>query len=288
MPEEKIAIIILNWNNYADTKECIDSIYTNYPDHPEIIIVDNNSSDGSDEKIAKEFPEIDLIQSNENLGWAGGNNLGINFALDNDADYIFILNNDTILPPDGNLFEKLANFMNDNSDFGVISPLVRFTTGEIWFCEGNISRIKGFEHNLRGKDEKIKKEIVKNDWISGASIFVRREVFESVGMLNENYFMRGSDVEFSLRVKNKGYELATLTDSYIYHKVGQSSSDFDLSYYEARNRLWNIHLCDQVSHISYFIWFIKALLLRIIYLHPKEALDLFEGLIDGFSQSPRK
>ncbi|MEY3643864.1 MAG: hypothetical protein RLZZ207_558, partial [Bacteroidota bacterium] len=118
----KVAIIIVNWNGYALTKACLESLkelqYSNF----KLILVDNGSVDGSGEKLKSEFPEIELLTSPDNIGFTGGNNLGIQWALDHSFDQVLLLNNDTLVEPD--FLDPLVSFLEQNPDYGAVQPKI--------------------------------------------------------------------------------------------------------------------------------------------------------------------
>lgn len=281
----EVGIIILNWNNYEDTSECIDSIQENAEFPAQLILIDNNSTDGSAERLATEYPEVEVIVSEENLGWAGGYNLGIERALEDGADYLFLLNNDTLFPDNEPVIQKLVDRMEGNDSIGMSTPLVFEypETDRIWFARGDLNIWTGEASKGTSHSPEELPELVDNDHIAGCSIMVSREVFETVGLLDESFFLIGSDTEFSQRLIDAGFELVTDTRTHIYHKVSQSTSEFGLSYYNARNRfrLRTLLETSRFAYLFYVSWIIKATVDRLLHGGTAQIPDLYQGVLDG-------
>jgi len=249
----KIAFIILNYNGLKVTLECLDSIKRLKIDKSdlEVIVVDNNSNDGSQESL-KKIPDIKLIQNKENLGYTGGNNAGIKLALRSQAKYLIILNNDTILDP---FF--LKNILSVTKEGDIISPKIYFEKGYefhkdrytesqlgkiIWYAGGKIDwqNIIGIHLGVDEVDKGQffqKKEI---DFATGACMLVKKEVFEKIGFFDDKYFLYLEDMDFSVRAKRVGFKILFQPNAIIWHKnaasTGGSGSKLQ-DYYISRNRL---------------------------------------------------
>lgn len=237
----KVFIIILNWNQYDDTKECLESLdkleYQNY----DIVIVDNGSKDDSFEKLKKEFPRHAFIKNKENLGFACGNNIGIEFAMENKADYILLLNNDTKATPDflSSLIEQ-----SKNNNIGIASPKIMFYSApyKIWFVGGGfLSVIKKPFHKFYGQNDFFcQSDAILADWVSGCCMLIKREVIEKIGMLDGDYFNNYEDVDFCVRAKKSGFNIAVIPQAKIYHKFAASmGGKFSplYTYFRVRNNL---------------------------------------------------
>lgn len=246
MLEPKVYIIILNWNGWKDTIECLDSIkkltYINYS----IIICDNASSDESKNKInewLKNNVNIDatLIVNKTNLGFAGGNNVGIKAALKQmDCKYVWILNNDTEVTP--NSLCCLVNKMKTDDKIGICgSKLMYFyDRGKIQGYGGKFNSYLGYPSTI------VKKEQIGNiDYPIGASMFLSIEFLKNVGLMCEEYFLYFEELDWSLRGKQTGYKIDCADDSIIYHKEGASigsnsklsSKSMMADYYLQKNKI---------------------------------------------------
>lgn len=259
----KIFIIILNWNRANDTIECLKSVsklrIMNYD--LSILVVDNASSDNSVEKIQKlKFKnqygnlKFKIIKNSENLGFAAGNNVGIKYALKHKADYVIVLNNDTIVHKD--LLIHLIKAVKKYPDFGAASPKIYFEKGYeyhknryrkgdlgkvIWYAGGEIDW-KNVYGKTRGVDEVDKGQYERTeetDFATGTCIFLSRKVLETVGLFDEKYFMYYEDTDLSQRIKTRGFSVLYIPTAVVWHKVAQSSgigSGLN-DYYTTRNRL---------------------------------------------------
>src|SRR3990167_1531637 len=248
----KIAVVVLNYNGLLETKSCLDSLRrikkSNF--EVEIIIVDNNSSDGSQITLPKE-KGIKFMQNENNLGFSGGNNRGIKYALEKNVDYVLILNNDTVV--DENFLVNLVN--NKNAD--ISSPKIYFEKGfefhkdrytekqlgeVIWYAGGNIDW-----QNIIGKhigvDEVDNGQFSKSrevDFATGACMLVKREVFGKIGYFDEKYFLYLEDMDFCVRAKKTGFKILFEPKAVVWHKnaasIGGSGSNLQ-DYYFTKSRL---------------------------------------------------
>lgn len=285
----KVSVVLINWESFEDTSECIESLKREEYDNLEIMVVDNGSTDDSKQKIRENYDGITLVESESNRGFPGGNNLGINEALNNGSEYVFVLNNDTKLHESRDSIRTLVETHTRNPNAGVISPLILnyYDEDKIWFSEGVIKPNRGeFKHRHMGKNAEIipRDELIENEWVSGCAMMIKSTVFDDVGLMREDYFITNSDVEFSLRVRKAGYSLLTEPKSVIYHKQAASqSSDFQLSYYSSRNKrrlMRESGMLPEIMRYTYYIWFIKAIVHRAMNRSWNSIYDLVRGYKD--------
>ena len=220
-------VVLVNYNGKEDTLECVASLKAQGYPGLHVVVVDNGSADGSAtafrQAIASD-PLVTLIESPQNLGFAGGNNLGIRRALEAGADFVFLLNNDTVA--EQGLVQGLADAAERDKDIGALSPLVTYyrDPDRIWFYDGAFhEQLCYMRHRHMGA--KVSSEALKTqdvNFISGCAMFIRREVLERVGLLDEDYFLYFEDVEFSWRVRKAGYRLVALPQVVVRHKVSAS------------------------------------------------------------------
>jgi len=245
-----LTIIIVNWNNKKILKDCLESIYNTQINYCyEIIVVDNNSEDGSVELIKNKFVDVILIENNKNYGFSKANNQAIKIAK---TEYILLLNNDTIITRN-DCFSNMVRFMQENPRVGVLGCKLLYSDGTLQSLGGKytsaweifknqilfLKTLKRFSKNKK-KDNILKKV----DCVSGACLLTRREVFEKVGMFKEDYFMYGEDIEFCYRVHEAGWEIGVLTNESIVHLLGKSTEKnlTETLYYSINNDLKNIKL----------------------------------------------
>lgn len=248
MNKNKVYSVILNWNNYRDTIECVHSIQkTTYPNY-EIVIVDNGSADDSQKILEKEFPKIKLIQTGKNLGFAGGNNQGIKYALERGADLVWVLNPDTIVASD--TLGKMVQGISKN-DVGIVAPKIYYYDfpNKVWFVGSLLSLKTGrAEHVRYGEIDKgqFDKELCLK-WAPGTSLLIKKEVFEKVGFFDEKYFLFYEDVDFCVRARKTGFKIRFSPEAKIWHKVGSTVGrrNPDNEYYKTRNRLYFVKKFNQ-------------------------------------------
>lgn len=237
----KTAIVILNWNQLKDTAECLRSL-GHLANAAPIILVDNGSTDGSPGELEKEFPQVRLLRNGENLGFAEGNNIGIRVALNQGAEYILLLNNDTIVEKD--FLDRLLSAMRDDDSIGVASPKIMFyqDRNKIWFAGGGYYPVIGkpFHYYYGQTDSGQIKDVKTIDWVSGCCLLVKRKVLEKIGLLDKDYFNNYEDVDFCTRAKRAGYKIVVIPQAKIYHKfaaaMGGKFSPF-YTYFRVRNNL---------------------------------------------------
>lgn len=239
---KKVYIVVLNYKNLEDTLACLESLRkVTYNDY-HIVVVDNDSQDGSYEYLVEHATDCQVIQSGENRGYAAGNNIGICYALKHQADYVCILNNDVEVEPD--FLTKLVEYMESASDVGMAGPVVyEFDRRDIVQSAGfSIGIGKGSTQPLmQGKNKSIiQKETVKFcDGLSGTCLLVKREVLEKAGLIPENYFLFFEEMEWCINVRKQGYKLATVFAVGVYHKGSATLKKTGTMsrYYMARNRV---------------------------------------------------
>lgn len=264
MPElarPRVAITILNWQNAPDTIKCIESVMRLNYDNFRVIVVDNASSDGSPERILswagaasirtsclETDPRADdamltLIQTGGNLGYAGGNNAGVRHALASDeTEYVWIINNDTTVEPDalGALVEALES---DPSAGMAGSKLLCMDSPRIINAAGGGS-VTPWLGNARlygaGQEDQGQWDTQMDmDYLTGASLLVRRRVIDDIGLMDERYFLYWEDVDWCKRARSAGYRLVYCPASVVHHKEGGSTGGVSAlsDYYWVRNGL---------------------------------------------------
>lgn len=256
---KKVAIIVLNFKGKEDTLECMRSIKASDYKNLEIIVVDNNSKDGLEGEISK-MQDVVFIQTGENLGYAGGNNVGIKKALDDNSDYIFVLNPDTEIEKN-----TISNLVKEaeGSDAGIFGPKIYFhDTKVIWYGGGIIDQnnILGVHRGMDEVDKGQYNEIVGTGFASGAAMFVKSQVFKTVGLFDERYFLYLEDMEFCLRAKLAGFKSLYNPTAVVYHKNAKSTGLGSplQDYFITRNRL--------LFAFQYMSWRKRLALLKHIIL----------------------
>lgn len=260
----KVAIIVLNWNNYVDTKECLESLAgITYP-NCDVIVIDNASTDDSIDRLEREFPRHTFIRNDKNLGFAAGYNVGIRQALNSEANYILILNNDMVV--EKGFLEPAIKIAEQDGQVGVIG-------GKIYHYDDpkRISVICGKYKRFRwgvlpyGKDQIDQGQFDNShevQFVTGAMMLVKREVFKRVGLLPETYFFWNEEWDFSYHVRKEGYKLYYVSKFVAWHKEARSyqRSDPKFIYNLYRSRFI---LLEQI--LPPFQWKLYFILFRLYY-----------------------
>jgi len=209
----KVFVVVLNYNGRDFIRRCLSSVFKlAYPNF-EVILVDNNSRDGSFEMAKANFSRAIFIKNEENLGYAGGNNVGIRFAMERMADYVLLLNNDTEIEAD--CLNRLVEVGENNANVGLLSPVIfNGHNKQIWFSGGRISwaRMKT-EHSREIKTE----DFYPTGFLTGCALLVKAAIFNKIGPLDEDYFLYWEDADFSWRTQRAGFENVVVTAGWVYH-----------------------------------------------------------------------
>ncbi|MDD5589879.1 MAG: glycosyltransferase family 2 protein [Candidatus Portnoybacteria bacterium] len=285
---KKVFIIVLNWNGKADTIECVESLKNiDYPDY-KIVIVDNGSTDDSVNTLPKKYfqDNIAFIATKKNLGFSGGNNIGINYALKNGADYILLLNNDTTVEPD--FLSELVKAGEADEKTGILGPKIMFYSEKelIWSAGGKISKnfscgeLVGYKEKDQGQFDE-KKEV---DYISGTCLLIKKEVVEKIGPMSEDYFLYYEDTDWNLRARRAGFKRVFVPQSKIYHKVSRVSVEFSYPYiyYLSRNGLMlaSRYGSKIITYPTSF-WIFSKQIIKIIIGYKREwARPVAKGVMD--------
>ncbi len=255
----KVSLIILNWNARKLTQSELENVSKLKTGSHEVecLVIDNGSTDDSLEKLSiYQLPNMNykFMETNENLGYAGGNNVGLKHSLKNNFDYTILLNNDVVLPED--LIIKLVDIAEKDKKIGLLSPKMYFAKGYefhkdrykeedlgkvIWFA-GGVMDWKNMYTDHRGVDEVDSgqyNEEAEVDSINGACLLMRNKLISDIGLLKEKYFMYWEDADYSIRAKKAGWKVLYTPETFIWHKVSSSSAvGSNLNdYFLTRNRL---------------------------------------------------
>lgn len=252
----KIALVIVHYASQEDTFALLDSLQkTTLPRgvKTQVYVVDNSCSDNFQSDLQDQYPQVELVVSPSNLGFAGGNNLGLQQALQDKHDLYVLLNDDTLVKKD--FFKNISKSAITDKKVGLVGGLIYFAPGYefkkkykktdrgkiIWYAGGQIDwdniycSHRGVDQVDRGQFNKVE----QTDFVTGCLFITKREVLEKVGLLNDDYFLYLEDVDFNIRVRRAGYRTVFDPSVKIWHKVAQSSgigSSLN-DYFITRNRL---------------------------------------------------
>jgi GT2 family glycosyltransferase len=250
MTDNRVAIILVNWNSFDLTNDCIGSLNEIQYKKADIIVVDNGSHDHSADNLKKEHPNIILLRSDTNLGFTGGNNIGLQYSLDNGYEYSILLNNDTFVEKD--FLDVLVDYMDKYPETGAIQSRIFLNHDRslLWNGGSFYNQFLGLAYTTGyNKKSGPKYNYIKQvDWITGCTFMVRNSILKQTGLLAANLFIYFEDVDLSFRIKKLGYTLIYHPDSVIYHIAGMANRSKVkgkegylnpvVHYLAIRNRIW--------------------------------------------------
>ncbi len=264
-----VIIIILNWNGKDDTIECLESLkHVTYPNYA-ILLVDNGSADGSVKCFREQYPEIEIIENGKNLGFAEGNNMGIRRAMERGADYVLLLNNDTVVDPE--FLGELVKVGEADKKIGIVGPKIYLYTeptkiqtvgGEIKFYKR-----KSFNIGYGQKDNNQFNKLSEREFVTGCVMLIKINLLRKIGLFDTIYFAYWEDVDLCLRVKKAGYKIFYSPKSRIWHK-GLASTGGNLNKkafcYDVRNSmLFYYKNSSKIYFIIYLAYFLSIFLLLL-------------------------
>lgn len=289
MQQPLIVTVILNTNRREDTLACLESLIQNDYANAQILVLDNHSTDGSVPAIEQAFPQVKVISLEENLGYAGNNNVGIRAALEMGADWVFVLNEDTILASD--CLSQMVMVGERDPQIGILGPLVYHydEPDVIQTAGGEFGRYWESIHLAQNEpDQGQYRQPRPVDWISGCGIMVRRPVIDQVGTIDERYFYYWEETEWCLRAGKKGWRIMHVPEAKMWHKGVQR--DYrpkpSVTYYATRNRLLTL----AKHHAPFIVWLgtltqllrtLTSWTLKPKWRHKREHRDaMVRGLVD--------
>lgn len=247
LPDEqrapRVAVVILNWNQAQLTLDCLTSVEDlDYPNYS-VLVVDNGSADDSVAHIRVTYPGVEVLALGENLGYAEGNNRGLAHALARGADYVLILNNDTLVAPA--MLSQLVTFAESHPRLGIAGPTMfcaepantLFAAGSGIDWQRGVTENRGMFRPAAAYPLPAAPEMV--DFITGCAVLVRRHLIEAVGGLDSGYYLNYEDVEWCVRARRQGFEIWYVPEAVMWHRI---SATFGLgspanTYYMTRNAL---------------------------------------------------
>ncbi len=237
----KVAAVLLNLNGLADTFKCLDSMEAIDPELCLTIVVDNGSAPDASGQIAQSYPWVKVIRREDNGGWAGGNNTGIRYALEDGVEWIMLLNNDTIVTPD--MIDRLLAAAEHHPEHGVIGPIICYMDDpETVMTDGvrfNRPGYPGFFERIPVPPNRCDPpNLVPVEIVNGCCMMVSRKVFEKIGLIDERFFIIHEEADFCLRVLQAGFQCGIVAEPMVWHKGGSwfTRTGKGLKrYYDARN-----------------------------------------------------
>jgi len=255
----RVTIVLVNYRGLEDTRKCLRSLEElDYPsDQLRILLVDNDPAASDIAALEGEFQHIDYIQSPENSGWAGGNNLGIALALDTNADYVLLLNNDTVVRPA--IVRRLVDAMAAAPEYGIAGVTAFFMDEpETVMTDGCVfidPQGRGFfiRQPIELADASLPPRLVPTELVNGCCMMIRNDVFHKIGMIDERFFLIHEESEFCLRANQAGFRCGVLAERLLWHK-GSSAFARESKplqrYFDARNLYLILNTHKRLFHAS--------------------------------------
>lgn len=213
-----VCCVVVNWNGWRDTLDCLASLREQEYGNLQILVVDNGSTDDSVERIRSAFPEVRLKEMGKNLGFSSGCNVGLRVALAGNAEFVWLLNNDTICPPDS--LRKLVRRAVSNPEAGLVGTVLYYAHDPARVQAWGGGRIKPWIAFTTHFDAPT--ELGRNCYVTFASVLARREMLEEVGLLYEGFFMYCEDSDLCLRMQKTRWKIVMAEDTAVLHKEGAS------------------------------------------------------------------
>ena len=232
--------LMLNWNRWAATVACLESLLVQTVPLVEIIVVDNGSDDDSVEQIRRRFPQVIVLETHRNLGFSAGCNVGLERALALNYDYVLLVNNDTVLAP-----EALACLLREAClDVGILSPKIFYASepDRIWSIGGGCHPLTLEKtDDARGQlDDSQRYKTCEREYLVGCGMLISLNALREVGLFDTRFFLYYEDSDLSLRFRQAGFRLVMVGDAHMWHKVATSSGGADSPaerYYMAKSSI---------------------------------------------------
>jgi GT2 family glycosyltransferase len=246
-----IWVVTVNWNQPKLTYECIHSLRENNFREFSLVIVDNGSTDNSLEYLNM-IAEKELIATSENLGFAGGFNIGLKYAMSKGADYIFMVNNDAISQP-----KMLDNLIDtaEQLEAGIAAPAIYYldSPDQIWSTGGKIIALLSAPIDGHSRKIPLPKEPVRRDFLTGCALLIHNSVFEKIGFFDEGFFLYYEDLDFFMRAKKAGISVWLVPDAKLLHHVSASivENKSEIFYYWMGYSSWRYFS----KHLKLWQWF---------------------------------
>ncbi len=299
--EKRVAILLLNWNSYEHTANCIASLQKVTPANFDVIVVDNGSKDGSGLALQQKFTQIKYIQAPTNLGFAGGNNKGFEYAIAYGYQYAFMLNNDTFVEPD--FLALLVSYLDTHPAVGAIQPKIFFNNNrqKIWNGGSYFLSWLGWTYskNYMRSAGPAQNNFAEVDWITGCALLVRTSIVQKIGALNDNFFIYYEDVDFSFRIRQAGYKLMFHPQSVIYHIAGMANkakvkgkegyANPYVHYLNFRNHIWVLKTYTKwyqwpTTLLTLFAYSLAIMLYFVLRWRITKLAMMLKGIYHGFTK----
>lgn len=250
-----VRVVVLNWNGRDMTADCLRSLLAMQGVDFRVLVIDNGSSDGSERFFRESFSQVDVIANGYNRGFAAGCNIGMECALEENAEYVLLVNNDTLVAPD--LLRELVREAEANPQAAILSPKIYYFSppDAIWWVGGTYTCWTGLANHidLRKRDTGQHDQTQDIDWATGCAMLLRCQALRRVGLFDEQIFGNGEDLDLSLRMRHSGYSVRYVPTAQLWHREGidyrRNVGEHVRSFTLIRNLLWVMH-----KHARFYHW----------------------------------
>ena len=253
-PDPLVAVIVVNWNGKAMTRDCLRSLEQVAYRNRSVIVVDNGSTDGSVDALTHEFPGVTFLPLPENRRFAGGSNVGIRHALSAGAEMVVLLNNDTTVDPA--FLTYMVECQRSDPRCAMVAPKIYYfrEPERIWFAGGRVSFWTGTLSHVGIRQQDLGQYDTSRPiaYATGCCLLATRDLCEKVGLLDEAYRMYAEDADWSLRARRSGYCIVFEPRARVWHKISVSSGGH-LSWYKLRHKEWS-NMRFMARHASWYHW----------------------------------
>jgi GT2 family glycosyltransferase len=284
----RVAVIVLAWNSADCITRCLASVQASTIPL-DIIVIDNDSHDTTKKVVTKSFPTVTYRNSGDNLGYAGGNNIGIELALQRHADFVLLLNPDAYVAPD--CVERLVSYMQAHPQVGLASPKIYYADSDtIWFAGADINWSRGTSAHI-GQGRQDGPEFSHDKLMpraNGCAMLLRASAMETTGLLDEQYFLYFEETEFSVRCAKHGYKAAFVAGAHCWHAVSSSTGGYFTplyQYYTTRNRLLFMRQHGPGHRLRFALWQPVAIcqkLYRTLRCRPRQLVPISRAVAKAY------
>ncbi len=290
-----VTAVVLNWCDADATTECIESLQDSAYPRLSLLLVDNGSPDGSGQVLHDRHPEVPFLQTGANLGYSGGNNRGIERALDEGADYVFVVNNDTRL--DRETIPTLVAAAQSGPGIGAVAPTVvcMDDPAQVWYGGGAFDPVRalGVHWNGTGEEEPHPGIARENGsarpvtFFSGCAVLLSAQALREVGAFEESYFLYVEDAELSVRIHRAGWTILHEPQARVQHRVGPSDADpqpYQIRFRDRnRRRLARTHLAP-LQRLAFAAWFFPTRMIHLARYLVRGDLPRAGAIVRGMSE----
>jgi len=264
IPSPSVYSIVLNYNNYTDTIDTIESVLSLEYDANSILLIENSSDKSIIRKIRTQFPNLAIFENEKNLGYAGGNNVGIQKAIASGADYIFLLNNDVTLEKD--VLKKCISAMEKSPGCAACQPIIVTFENEERIWSAGTQLYFGYPR-LFLKGTKLQKNGIKTSpfGLVGCAILFRRSALQQIGFFDESLFLLHEETDWCIRAKQMNFSLLIISNAIVYHKISTTIGMFSKIYLYYIGRNWLLVGKKNFSFFSYLYILLTEFLIRFPY-----------------------